>query len=409
MAKVFIEENTLTAIGNAIRTKEGTTELIPVTTMAARITNLPSEGGETIPPEALSLSSDCSYKFSNNGWNWFIDKYGAAITTSKLSNIGNMFYNCTTLKAIPFDLEIYNADCKSTFYECRALTSTPTITNNYTYVSYQSLADMFNLCMELRNIGRLYNMNPSSMSNLFKYCYRLREIPDDFFSTWNFTQMNTYAYASANSIFYNCASLREIPTSLFNNLTDTLYTSYYSSLYYELFYGCNTLNEALNIPVSSATLTSNVFQSTFVGNYLLKNFTFRMNEDGSAKTAKWSNQKIDLSGNTGWAGNASAASSIYSSYNSGITADKKVTDEASYQALKNDPDWFTADKAYSKYNYTSAEKTIRSLPDTSAYGINTIVFCKDAGTSTDGGGITEDSMTELSAEAAAKGWTVSLK
>lgn len=37
MAKVFIEESTLSAIGNAIREKEGSTELVPVPEMSTRI------------------------------------------------------------------------------------------------------------------------------------------------------------------------------------------------------------------------------------------------------------------------------------------------------------------------------------------------------------------------------------
>lgn len=44
MSKLFIEDTTLTAIGNAIRTKEGTTEPIPTVDMAERIANLPSGG-----------------------------------------------------------------------------------------------------------------------------------------------------------------------------------------------------------------------------------------------------------------------------------------------------------------------------------------------------------------------------
>ena len=42
MEKYLIEENTLTAIGNAIRDKDGSTDLIPVVDMASRITNIPS-------------------------------------------------------------------------------------------------------------------------------------------------------------------------------------------------------------------------------------------------------------------------------------------------------------------------------------------------------------------------------
>jgi hypothetical protein len=42
MGKVFIEESTLTSIGDAIRTKSGSTELIAPLAMAEAITNLPA-------------------------------------------------------------------------------------------------------------------------------------------------------------------------------------------------------------------------------------------------------------------------------------------------------------------------------------------------------------------------------
>ena len=98
-------------------------------------------------------------------------------------------------------------------------------------------------------------------------------------------------------------------------------------------------------------------------------------------------------------------------YNSGITADKQVVDDATYQALKNDPDWFTIDVNYSRYNHDSAVNTINSLPDTSAYlaansGTNTIKFKGESGKLTDGGAINTLTETEI-AVATAKGWTVS--
>ena len=45
MSKVFIEEETLLGIGNAIREKNGTTDLIATTDMAQTIINLPTGGG----------------------------------------------------------------------------------------------------------------------------------------------------------------------------------------------------------------------------------------------------------------------------------------------------------------------------------------------------------------------------
>ena len=46
MSKVFIEESTLTDIGDAIRAKANTTDLIPPLDMAEAIANLPSGGGK---------------------------------------------------------------------------------------------------------------------------------------------------------------------------------------------------------------------------------------------------------------------------------------------------------------------------------------------------------------------------
>lgn len=45
MSKYSIDSTTLTSIGNAIKTKEGTSAVIPVSDFATRITNLPSGGG----------------------------------------------------------------------------------------------------------------------------------------------------------------------------------------------------------------------------------------------------------------------------------------------------------------------------------------------------------------------------
>jgi hypothetical protein len=95
-------------------------------------------------------------------------------------------------------------------------------------------------------------------------------------------------------------------------------------------------------------------------------------------------------------------------YNSGITEDKLVTDDASYQALKDDPDWWTWNVIYSRYNHDSAVATINSLPDTTvAGGGNIIKFKGESGSATDGGAISNLTEDEI-AVATAKGWTVQI-
>ena len=135
----------------------------------------------------------------------------------------------------------------------------------------------------------------------------------------------------------------------------------------------------------------------------LNSMTFET-EDGMPIIENWKSQTIDLSTNVGFV--PIKENSV--GYNSGITADKEVTDAESYEALKNDPDWFTTKIGYSRYNHDSAVETINSLPDcSSSGGTNTIKFNGQSGELTDGGAINTLTEEEI-AVAAAKGWTVTL-
>ena len=214
---------------------------------------------------------------------------------------------------------------------------------------------------------------------------------------------------SSSSSFYGCSSLRSIPMDFLAHGNPVVYYNY--SIYNYGFYNCYALDELVNLPNPhhNATWTSNSFYNSFSNCDRLKNLTFALNPETNAPyVVEWKDQIIDLSEYVGY------CSSTYDirGYNSGITADKAVTDDATYQALKDDPDWFTANIAYSRYNHNSAVATINSLPDTSAYlatagGTNTIKFKGTAGSSTDGGAINTLTAEEI-AVATAKGWTVTL-
>ena len=141
-----------------------------------------------------------------------------------------------------------------------------------------------------------------------------------------------------------------------------------------------------------------------VHGYRLKDVIFATQDDGTPYSVNWKSAIIDLT-SVGYAPSY-YASYVTTSYNSGITSDKQVTDDASYQALKNDPDWFTTDMAYSRYNHDSAVNTINSLPITTNTGC-TIKFTGALGSATDGGAINTLTEEEI-AVAAAKGWTVTL-
>ena len=226
---------------------------------------------------------------------------------------------------------------------------------------------------------------------------------------------NTTAYGShyCSNILQNLSSLRSVPSWFYKlklNHESTAYPSATNGLYYNMINNCNSLDEIKNIPVwkCKGAQTSTMFASTFSQTNRVKSITFETNEDGSPIITEWKSQTIDLSVSTGWTSNQ--ASII--NYNSGITIDKKVNDDARYQELKNDIDWFATTFDYSRYNHDSAVETINSLPDTSAYlatagGTNTIKFKGDAGKLTDGGAINTLTAEEI-AVATAKGWTVTL-
>ena len=84
-------------------------------------------------------------------------------------------------------------------------------------------------------------------------------------------------------------------------------------------------------------------------------------------------------------------------------ATKEITNATTYAKLKNDPDAWTTNVAYSRYNKTSAKETLTSLPYINE--AHTIKFNGEAGSATDGGAIKNLTSSEIAA-ATAKKWTV---
>jgi hypothetical protein len=373
------------------------TTQVPNTMTPARMADAIDELPPVPSAEDLVITGGCNYRFANDGWNWFINLYGNQITTKDIISAASMFQNSKDISYIPFDININN-QCKY----MNSMFAGPS-TNTSTLTTLPLIKG--ELTPPTSNyIGIL------DLSKMFQYCVRLREIPYDYF--WNFGgeefwEASKKYSGSRNNIFDNCYSLRELPDISMLINTHSAYSSFYASL----FNYCHTLNEIIDLPVNNGiAYTSNMFSNTFSYCYRLKNITFAMNEDGTPQTANWKTQTIDLGVGVGSGSRASIANIL--NYNSGITADKEVKDDATYQALKDDPDWFAIDTNYSRYNHDSAVATINSLPDTSAYlaekgGTNTIKFKGAAGELTDGGAINTLTEEEI-AVATAKGWTVSL-
>jgi hypothetical protein len=335
--------------------------------------------------ESIELTGDCSYACAGPVASAYIEANGDTITTKDISNTTNMFY-MSTLETIPFEL-------------------------NFTPKSTITISNMFYNCHYLQTLPKMNNYKVYNATGVFTNCSRLREIPEDYFDTCDWSAMTaaTSAYNNtANGWYKNCHSLRKAPVKQFANMNPVATYSY--SYLYDGFYYCSTLDELIDCPIPyTAAWTSNVLGSTITGCLRLKNFTFETNEDRTPKTVKWKSQTLDV---TGVGVTPISRTSYITDYNSGITMDKRVANDEQYQALKNDPDWWTTDANYSRYNHDSAVATINSLPDTSAYlaekgGTNTIKFKGAAGALTDGGAINTLTAEEI-AVATAKGWTVTL-
>lgn len=378
--------NKLENIGAAIRAKTGKEDLLTLDQMVEEIAAIETGGGD-IEVEPIVLTGEQQYGCAGAMSSKFIELFGDKVSTSEITSCTNMFLNYTN-DTIPFEI-----NCNK---------------NSTGFIKYTPLQSMFSNS-KIKVAPKVLDANPYSMKEMFVDCKYLREIPQDFTDTWvdNYLKAQTGAYSGdCGSRLKNCYSLRSYPNSLLRFYNPKGSANY---LYYSTFTGCCSLDEIKDLPVYEDIHTSNMFSMTFNNCYRLKTLTFEL-DNGQPKVAEWKAQVIDLTSYLGYT-TTSNCNIIYE-YNSGITADKLVNNDATYQALKNDKDWFAGALEYSRYNHDSAVETINSLPDTSAYlatagGTNTIKFKGTAGSKTDGGAINTLTEAEI-AVAAAKGWTVSI-
>ena len=375
--------NKLSAIGDAIREKTGKGDLLTLDQMPEEIRGISGGGGGEVEP--IIIDTTAKYACSGPAASKYIELFGDTVSTINLTNAENMFYQYQN-EIIPFSLNfdpLYNG---------------------------ADLSYLFNGALNLKELPKINNAIPGTMRGLCNGCNRLRKIPQNYFDNFDFSyasSMTTGYGGYTNHIFIDCWSLRETPLNWLKN-TNKYINAVYSTYLYGMLDNCYALDEALDIPLiyNTKAYTSNFFYSTFNRCSHLKRITFALNEDQTPVILKWKSQIIDLSINIGYG----ISTADFLNYNGGFTVAKEVYDDTTYQALKNDPDYWTIDIAYSRYNHDSAVETINSLPDTSAYlatagGTNTIKFEGEAGSKTDGGAINTLTEEEI-AVATNKGWTI---
>lgn len=343
----------------------------------SKVIVLASTGGSTtLPPFASGMAylvtGDCTSLFRNGVYDDYITSVSTKIATEGITN-GKQMFQASNVEQIPFSL------------------------NFDKYAVAMNVDRIFGYCANLKEQPIMNGCRPNSAYGVFQGCNNIRYIREPIFDK------GEYTITDRSLMFQNCYSLRVV--NLENLIADETHYTHSRTYHYtnSLFRNCYVLEEATLLPtlykVGYELTRTGLFNGTFNNCERLSRVTF----DAYGESVFWANQTINLSVYVGYSEDASHILD----YNSGITANKEVMDDDTYNALKNDPDWFTCDISYSRYNHASAVETINSLPDTSEAGSNMIMFASGSGAMTEDGGI-DDLTEEEIAVAEAKGWTVSI-
>ena len=392
------------------------------------VVNVPSSGGGKAKRIELTNGGQ-QYLFNN----YFLDllDYGCEVVCKHLdwgvkyafsfnrfasggkANSGYAVQNITGKNVDKFaSLKINIEGCRlgygteEMFYKQKDITHLPQIVGNYL----------------------LYTQSPPQCTSMFSGCNHLQDIPDNYIGLMfhsgdgsSYIPDDMYTDIYPYEMFYECYALRKIPTTFSSTFHKKKISRYDRTPQYRAFYNCYSLDELVDLPVVDTQdinnpYTYNSFYITFDDCQRLKRLTFKLDEQShtegnetitvySPATAYWKNQTIDLASSKIGYGSGGRY------YNTTIFAlDNYVSDNATYQALKDTENWWTEDIAYSRYNHNSAVETINTLPqipsDYTDAG-NTIKFNGASGSATDGGAINTLTEEEI-AVATAKGWTVAL-
>lgn len=346
-----------------------------------------------------------------NGWDWFLDKYGNRIKVRLTQDDPD---------------SLFGYDCTRDLNDIKLIEKVPgeKCSVRYMFSGYYGKKLPVPIWEGTKPIRYIAGM--------FQRCNNLTDTEiKSFLSHFNFSGLTD---AGFSSLFNECRSVRNI-NSILAQLHAQCKDFVGGATYMDTFCSHTSVaDELVGIPVPGGDVAYDS-QSPFENSYGLngmvdgasraKRITFATKTDGTPYTVKWGGIKLSLVNQVGYT--ISENNILDHSSAHGITQEKRVKDATTYEALKNDPDYYVYNNfsqsydgknvyiglLYSRYNHTSAVETINSLPDCSAYcaetnKTNTIKFKKYSGALTDGGGINTLTEQEI-AVATNKGWTVAFE
>lgn len=154
-AGIVVKAYPLDSSGNRIQGY--TDELVQYTpgAMAEALSN--SEIPVAPPEEAFTITGDCSYRFANSGWDWFISTYDNKLNTKDIQNLNNIFVY-STLQKIPFTINV-NKNCVNfnrCFNLCTKLTESPKIRGPITFSTSLDFGSCIESCKQVEDFEDLF-------------------------------------------------------------------------------------------------------------------------------------------------------------------------------------------------------------------------------------------------------------
>lgn len=384
MGTVYLQDSTLTAIGNAIRSKTGESGLLLPSQMPSAIQGITTGGGggtgdinvKDILENAISIESLNYYGLLDEYYNQNSIELNLAPT--KVGGSSTFRYS-TLCDDISVDIDMSGMGSGSTPF-------------NY----FMANSDLKKLDLTIHDIPSGFRF-----TQIGYLCYdsrKLKEVNDDIF---DFVSNMTAMTNKSSSLFQNCFSLKKLPNSIHKLQINSKSTSMYWGLS-----GLYSLKR-LDIPICMSTHPDGfmAYQSDFSNLSSLEHFIIT-NPNNVQYTGAVSSSAtyltLNLSNYVGYFNGTSYANQI-DDIKDGTRP--RVSTDAEYEQYKNE-DYWTTSVLYSKYNKPAAIETLQSLPDMSGWGFTfTIKFQGSSGQKTDGGAI--NSMTdEEIAIATDKNWTV---
>ena len=194
MAKGLVDEQYLTAIANAIRTKSGTETQYKPSEMANAINSIPTEA----TPGYVSFYK---YRGTSLDISW--------LDVSNITNMENMFGYCSNITTV--DVSNWDTsnvtDMNSMFVDCRNLTTLDVSSWNTSNVT--DMNSMFSSCNKLItvDVSNWNTSNVTDMGSMFSGCGKLTTLDISNWDTGNVTR--------SDYMFYGCGESLETPTTVF--------------------------------------------------------------------------------------------------------------------------------------------------------------------------------------------------